>query len=224
MGKSKLLNTFCQSLSEERVTYLNGSCFLNRTAKPYLPMLSIVRQSCRLMFGDNAETMAAKVTDHLQDIGLDPSEDALYLLNLLGVETSRKQLAALRPEWIRTRTISAFCRLLLAHCRKRPLLLAIEDLHWIDSASEACLSSLIDNLANAPILILTTCRPAYQPPWMDKSCATDLLISPLPDRDSLSLIHAMLAPDQITAGLEQSMETTHVRATPQPTAPNSSPL
>lgn len=208
MGKSQLLKTFCQGLRKGRVTSLNGSCLFNRTAKPYLPMLSIVRQSCGILLEDSAETMTTKVYRHWQDIGLDANEGVSYLLHLLGVEASRKQLVAVRPELIRTRTVIAICRMLLASCRQRPLLIAIEDLDWIDSASEACLSSLTDHFAHAPILILTTCRPAYQLPWMDKPFATHLPLSPLTARDGLSMVESMLTPDHLPASLEQTILTT----------------
>ena len=206
-GKSRLLHEFRQSLRTGRVTYLEGRCFANRPTTPYLPMLDIIRQSCKITAGDSSETMTVKVYNHLREIGMDPEERASYLLCLLGIKEGMDQLAALRPDLIRVRTVTTLCRMLLACCRQRPVIAAIEDLHWIDKESEDCIASLAANLAQAPILLLTTFRPAYQSEWLEQSVATQMVIPPLTTRDSLSMIHAGLTQESMPADLEQAILT-----------------
>src|SRR5205823_3886704 len=76
--------------------------------------------------------------------------------------------------------------------QRQPLILAVEDLHWIDQTSEACFASLVESLAGAPILLLCTYRPGYRPPWLEKSYATQIALRRLTPLDSLAVVHAVL--------------------------------
>ena len=62
----------------------------------------------------------------------------------------------------------------------------IEDLHWIDQASEELLASLVDGLPGAAVLLVVTYRPGYEPPWANRSFATQLSLPPLSNEDSLT--------------------------------------
>ena len=63
----------------------------------------------------------------------------------------------------------------LAASQQRPLLLVVEDVHWIDPTSEEWLLALVDKLVNAPIMLLLSYRSGYHPAWIGKSYATQLL-------------------------------------------------
>jgi predicted ATPase len=76
--------------------------------------------------------------------------------------------------------------------QRQPLILAVEDLHWIDQTSEACFASLAESLAGASILLLCTYRPGYRPPWLEKSYATQVALRRLTPPDSLAVVHAVL--------------------------------
>ena len=82
-----------------------------------------------------------------------------------------------------TRTLTIFLQLLLRKSQQSPLVIAVEDLHWVDATSEAWLTALVDQLAGAPLL-LATYRPGYRPPWLDKSYATQLALQPSRPRQS----------------------------------------
>ena len=63
-----------------------------------------------------------------------------YLTQLLGGETETDRLARLSPQTIRARTLTALVQLSLNASRQRPLVLEVEDLHWIDPTSEEWLA------------------------------------------------------------------------------------
>ena len=60
-----------------------------------------------------------------------------------------------------------------------PLILEMEDLHWIDASSDECLTALVERMAGAAVLVLVTYRPGYRPSWVDKSYATQVSLQPL---------------------------------------------
>jgi DNA-binding winged helix-turn-helix (wHTH) protein/tetratricopeptide (TPR) repeat protein len=83
------------------------------------------------------------------------------------------------PEVQRRQTIEAILAMFLATAERQPLLLVIEDLHWLDPSSRELLGLLIEHAATVPLLLLLTFRPEHQPPWGQRSELTRLTLSPL---------------------------------------------
>jgi tetratricopeptide (TPR) repeat protein len=121
---------------------------------------------------------------------MDAEDSAPYLLHLLGMRDGTERLALLTPEAIRTRTFETLTQMSLKGSQQRPLLLAIEDLHWIDHTSQDYLASFVESLPGAPVLLLTTYRPGYQPSWLAKSYATQVALPHLPSHHAVTVIHA----------------------------------
>src|SRR4029453_11353716 len=133
---------------------------------------------------------------------MDAEDSAPYLLHLLGVQEGTERLAPLTPEAIRTRTFDILKQMSLKGSQLRPLIIEIEDLHWIDQTSEAYLSSLVESLTGASLLLLTTYRPGYRPPWIDKSYATQLSLRSLTPQDSVTVVHATSRHAALPASVE----------------------
>ena len=172
MGKSRLLYEFRQRLTGQRVTYLEGRCLSYGSARPYLPVLDLLRDHCGITEIDSAEVIMEKVRFGLQEVGMEPDAWAPFLLHLLGLAAWTERLTALRPEMLKAWTFETLSQLSLHGSRQRPLILTVEDLQWIDPTSEAFLASLVERFGGAPILLLTTYRPGYRSPWLGKSSAT----------------------------------------------------
>jgi tetratricopeptide (TPR) repeat protein len=75
----------------------------------------------------------------------------------------------------------------LAGSRQQPLIIVIEELQWLDDTSRQWLTSLIHSLANAPLLVLTTYRPGYCPPWGTMAQTSEMIITPLPTQPTLEM-------------------------------------
>jgi transcriptional regulator with AAA-type ATPase domain/tetratricopeptide (TPR) repeat protein len=205
IGKSRLLFEFRQSLRGEPVTYLEGRSVSYGSAIPYLPVLEMLRSGCRLTEADTPEAIAEKVRVSLATIGMDPSESAPYLLQLLGIKEGTDALAVLSPEAIKARTFDTLRQMSLRGSRRRPLVVAVEDLHWLDTASEAYFASLVESLPGAPILFLSTYRPGYRPPWMERSYATQMALEPLSPEESLSVVRSILETEQVPPPLAEAI-------------------
>jgi hypothetical protein len=106
------------------------------------------------------------------------------------VQHGTERLAPLIPEAIRTRTFDTLKQMSLQGSQQRPLIFEIEDLHWIDHTSQDFLVSLVESVAGAVILLLTTYRPGYHPPWIDKFYATQLSLRSLTPQDSATVVHS----------------------------------
>jgi tetratricopeptide (TPR) repeat protein len=197
IGKSRLLFEFRQSLAAEPPTILEGHCRSYGTAVPGLAVLELVRAACGLIEADTPDTTLENVDAALVDAGMDASESAPYLLQLLGLRGGAERLAGRSPEEIKTRTIDVVTQLLLRASARRPLVILVEDLHWIDTISEEYLTALGKRLAGAPVLLVTTYRAGCRLPWMDRSYATQIALPPLDPGHARAVVRSILDPSEI---------------------------
>jgi len=156
---------------------------------------------------DHPATIRAKVTDGLQAVGMDAEEAVSSLCAVVGLPDTAAHVAELSPQSIRSRTFATLHRLYRHLSQQRPVLLEVEDVHWIDPTSQDYLEELVDQVAGLPLLLLVTFRPGYRPPWMDKSYATQLALSPLSRADGQRVVQAVLGAEPVPAPLMQDILT-----------------
>ena len=157
---------------------------------PFAPFLQILRAVCGIVESDATETITAKVVATLAQAHVaDPQthDDLVHLLDA----TSAPSLTIGSRE-ARTRLFAAIRSLLVAESQRRPLLLVVEDLHWIDPSSEACLTALVDSIRDAPIMLLASSRPSYRAAWVSSPHALSLPLEPLSDEESLVVIRSVV--------------------------------
>src|SRR5262249_37148882 len=193
MGKSRLLAEVRQRLSAQQVQSRVGHCLAYGSATPYLPVLDLLREHCGFVAGDPPAILLAKLRQGLVESGLDPAERLPYLSQLLGLPGDPDRVVELSPETRRARTFETLQQLFLGAGRQHPLVLAVEDLHWIDPTSEAWLAELIDWLSGVPLVVVTTARPGYRPPWGDKSSVTQVALQALGPEDSRQVVRSVLS-------------------------------
>src|SRR4029453_15259815 len=102
---------------------------------------------------------------------------------------------SLDPLQRRRRTLEALKRVLLRESQVQPLLLVFEDLHWIDSETQAVLDMLVESLPTTQVLLLVNYRPEYQHAWGSKTYYTQLRLDPLAEASADTLLQALLGDD-----------------------------
>ena len=98
---------------------------------------------------------------------------------------------ALDPPQRRRRTLDAVKRLLLRESQVQPLLVVFEDLHWIDSETQALLDALVESLPAARLLLLVNYRPEYRHSWGSQHLLHAAPARPLAARDAEELLGAL---------------------------------
>ena len=109
----------------------------------------------------------------------------------------------LDPPQRRRRTLDGLKRVLLRESQVQPLLLVCEDLHWIDTETQALLDGLVESVPTARLLLLVNYRPEYQHGWGSKTYYTQLRLDPLPPVSAHELLYALLGDDAGLAPLKQ---------------------
>ncbi len=202
IGKSRLLYEFRQALRGEAITYIEGHCLSYGSTIPYLPGLEILRHACRISDADAPESVTHKLRVNLQHLGIDPTDALPYLLQFLGIKDGTESLSQSTPDVIRARTFEILRQMCITASRQRPLIIAVEDMHWIDTASEA-LGGMVESLDGVPLLLILTYRPGYRPPWLEKSHVTQIALQPLSAEDSLSVLGGLLPPARLADPVAQ---------------------
>jgi DNA-binding NtrC family response regulator/tetratricopeptide (TPR) repeat protein len=192
IGKSRLLHEFGQSVGADQATYIEGRCLSYGSAIPYLPVLDLVRAVCRITEADDATAAAEKIRHTLGQAGMEPGKVGPYLLDLLGYKDGTEGVDPAPPDAVKAGISEAFRQITLGASHRQPFLVVIEDLHWIDQASQELVASMVDGLPGAAVLFVVTYRPGYEPPWANKSFATQLSLPPLSNEDSLAVTRSVL--------------------------------
>ena len=192
IGKSRLLYEFSQSVSAEQAIYIEGRCLSYGSTIPYLPVLDLIRGVCHITEADDAAAAGEKIRQTLARAGMDPGKLTPYLLDLLGYKDGTRELALGSPDAIKAGISEALRQITLGASHHQPFLVVIEDLHWVDQASEELLASMVDGLPGAAVLFVVTYRPGYEPPWANRSFATQLSLPPLSNEDSLTVTRSVL--------------------------------
>jgi DNA-binding NtrC family response regulator/tetratricopeptide (TPR) repeat protein len=197
IGKSRLVVELRRGLSDQQIVCLEGHCLPYATPIPCLPLVELLRAACAIVETDGPEGVRDKLRATLDRAGVDALAATPYLLHLLDPGEGGEAIGQLSPEVVKARTFEILRELTRRLAGLAPLVLVVEDLHWIDRTSEEYLGTLVDVVAGARILLVTTHRPGYRPPWMDKSFATQVALQPLSARESLSLVRDVIGPAEI---------------------------
>jgi class 3 adenylate cyclase/predicted ATPase len=195
VGKSRLFYEFAHSHPTRGWLILESGSVSYSKATSYLPVIDLLKAYFKVHDRETHREIREKVTGKL--LTLDRAlESALpALLALLDLPVEDIEWAALDPPQRRWRTLDAVKRLLLCESRIQPLLMIIEDLHWIDGETAALLDDLIDSLPTARFLLLVNYRPEYQHAWGSKTYYTQLRLDALPPESADELLQALLGAD-----------------------------
>ena len=124
---------------------------------------------------------------------------------LLEVPVEDPLWPALDPHQRRQRTLDALKDLWRGESEVQPLLLIVENLHWIDTETQAFLDLLIDSLPAPRLLLLVSYRPEYQHGWGSKTYYTQLRLDPLPRTNVQVLLDDLLGDDASLEALKRRL-------------------
>jgi len=191
VGKSRLFYEF-KLLSQNGCLVLETFSVSHGKAYPYLPLIDLLKHYCQITLQDDERKRREKLTGKV--LTLDRSlEDTLpYLFALLGIAEPASPLPQMDPQLRRRRTFEALKRVLVRESLAQPLILIFEDLHWLDTETQAFLTLLSESIATARILLLVNYRPEYHHEWGNKTYYSQLRLDPLGQVEAHELLTALL--------------------------------
>jgi class 3 adenylate cyclase/tetratricopeptide (TPR) repeat protein len=195
VGKSRLAYEFTRSPRVRDWLVLEASPVSYGRATSYVPVIDLLRAYFRVHDRETHREIREKVTGKLLtlDRALEPILPALLALLDVPVEDAHWQ--ALDPAQRQQRTMDAVKHLLLRESKGQPVLVVVEDLHWIDAETQAVLDALVESLPTARLLLLVNYRPGYQHGWGSKTCYSQVRLDALLPESASALLSALLGDD-----------------------------
>jgi class 3 adenylate cyclase/tetratricopeptide (TPR) repeat protein len=203
LGKSRLLYELRKAISHEDVIFLEGKCLSYSRGVAYHPVIDILKSNFDVREVDHDLDIKNKIKQGLRILSIDESSTLPYLLELLSIQDSGIDKIRMTPEAKKDRTTEAVKRIFLKGSELRPLIIAIEDLHWVDKSSEDYLKDLLDSISGARVFLLFTCRPEFVHTWGVKSYHSQINLNRLSNRESLAMATHILGSEEIDTDLEE---------------------
>jgi tetratricopeptide (TPR) repeat protein len=203
VGKSRLVYEFTHSHHMRGWLVLESASVSYGKATPYFPVIDLLKRYAHVEEHDDPRTIRAKVTGQVLTLDEALQDTIPALLSLLEALPDDSPFLQLDPPERRQRTLTGLKRVLLRESQVQPLMLVFEDLHWIDSETQALLDSLVESLPAARLLLLANYRPEYQHGWGAKTYYTQVRLDPLPLASSEELLQVLLGNDSGLVPLKQ---------------------
>jgi tetratricopeptide (TPR) repeat protein len=203
VGKSRLVWEFSHSHRTQNWLVLESGSVSYGKATAYLPVVELLKSYCRIDARDDARAIREKLTGKVLALERALESTLPALLVLLDVPTEDPAWELLDPPQRRQRTLDAVKRLVLRESQVQPVLLVFEDLHWVDSETQALLDSVVESLPGARLLLLVNYRPEYEHAWHRKTYYRELRLDPLPRESAEALRGALIGEDAGLASLKR---------------------
>jgi tetratricopeptide (TPR) repeat protein len=220
MGKSRLVHEFIRHQLRPGWLVLEGASVSYGKATPYFPLIAMLRQYFQFADGEGSGNIREQVVMHILELDGMLKDAIPPILSLLGalpdevhpsaawaqfkdlVDATERYLA-MDPQQRRRLTLDGVKRVLIRESQRQPLLFVFEDLHWIDSETQAFLDGLIESLPLTRILLLVDYRPEYSHRWGDKTYYTQLRVDPLQPASAEELLQHLLGTNADLAALKE---------------------
>jgi class 3 adenylate cyclase len=192
-GKSRLLYEFKQQIASEEAEVFEARCSPLSRMLAYGPWAEMLREYFELKRGEPVEVACEKIGRKLGEHHEQADEVTPYLCRLLGVPV--EGLGDLSPDEIKRRTFEAISRMVFVLSQRKPVIMIIEDLQWIDESSLALLEMALTRMEDARVMLVLSYRPDYRPAWRTHAAFTQLNLRPLGETETREMIRAIAGGD-----------------------------
>src|SRR5262245_61239256 len=201
VGKSRLLYEFLRRLEAEADQVLEATCASYGRSMAYRPIIDLLRRCFGLFEGIAADEVRSHVAKQHEFLGLEGEERHTLLAHFLGVTAPPEFLGRLSSAQLKERTFAAIRDVFVRMSEEEPLILVVENMHWVDTASDEFLAHLGKNLPGHRILLVLTTRQGYSAPWMTPPLAETLTLEGLGAADVRGMVRTLLAVDEVSEQL-----------------------
>ncbi len=196
IGKSRLVHEFRAIAEGDDAIFFQGYCATGSRAALFRPFIEVVRRSFRVDERSDKAAATKALQGGLELLGLPADRHLPYLLNLLGYEAG-DIIDRMGRDEVKRLTLETLQSILFERCRASPVVLCLEDLHWIDAASQGFLQWLAEAPDSLPLLVFCTYRPEHLPTWARGDHIAQIDLTPLTGTGTLDLVKRRLDVDEL---------------------------
>src|SRR5262249_6418008 len=159
---------------------LRYQCSAHHTNDAFFPIIGQIWRGANFVSGEPAAARLQKLETMIASTGLEGSDIAPYFASLLAIPAEGRYPALeMAPSEVKERTIAAMIALVVELAKPTPLLMLIEDVHWIDPTSLDLVGRMVEKAQCLPVLMVMTFRPEFTPPWVGRRHVATLSLSRL---------------------------------------------
>jgi len=179
VGKSRICAEFVELCRARGLAVYEAHCPAHGKTIPYLPLLELLRNLFGITEQDGPREARQKIAGELALLDDGFADDRALVLDFLGVGDPKAPALQLEPAVLQRRLFAFLRRLLQLRTQAEPIVLLIDDLHWIDPGSDLFVAQIVEAVSATHTLMLVNFRPEYQAEWLRKSWVLQLPMTPL---------------------------------------------
>ena len=201
IGKSRLTAALLERLAAEPHTRLRYFCSPQHTDSALYPIIGQMERAAGLAHDDTPQARLDKLDALLAQTSASMQDAALFAEMLSLPNDGRYPALELTPEQRRQRTLEALTAQLAGLARQRPVLMIVEDAHWVDPTSLEVFGRTVDQIKTLPVLLIVTFRPEFDAPWTGRSHVTSLALNRLGEREAAAIIASLVGNKELPANV-----------------------
>jgi predicted ATPase len=205
IGKSRLIVALLERLATEPHVRLRHFCSPQHTDSALYPIIGQMERAAGFADDDTPQARLDKLDAMLTRTSTPEVDVALFADMLSLPNDGRYPTLDLTPERRRHRTFEALSLQIEALTRSRPVLMIVEDAHWVDPTSMEAFGQAVGQIANLPVLLIMTFRSEFEPPWIGRSHVTALTINRLVERDVRAMIDNVIGNKPLSLEVRQDI-------------------
>jgi class 3 adenylate cyclase/predicted ATPase len=205
IGKSRLIVALLERLATEPHVRLRHFCSPEHTDSVLYPIIGQMERAAGFADDDTPQARLDKLDAMLTRTSTPEVDVALFADMLSLPNDGRYPTLDLTPERRRHRTFEALSLQIEALTRSRPVLMIVEDAHWVDPTSLEAFGQAVGQIANLPVLLIMTFRSEFEPPWIGRSHVTALTINRLVERDVRAMIDNVIGNKPLSLEVRQDI-------------------
>ena len=201
VGKSRLLYEFVSRAEREGALVLEATCVSYGRSIPYRPILDLFRLYLGVLEATAEDDLRERIRKQLHALGLEGEDREIVLAHFAGVPAPPEFLARFEPAQLKQRTFAALRDVFTRASGAEPVVLVVENVHWIDASSEEFLRYLSTGLSDSRVVLVMTSRPGYDASWLASPVATTIDLVGLTADGVRAMACALLRSDSLAEQL-----------------------
>src|SRR5439155_232373 len=190
--KSQLRTEFTAHCRTREIQVAEAHCPSIGKSVPFLPLLALLRDLFGIAENDGAHEARRKIAGELMLSGRDVHDVVPVVFDFLGVRDPDRAVPSMDPDARKGKLLASVRHLVQARSAREPLLIFVDDAHWIDSGSDEFLAQVVEAAGGTRTLVLVNFRPEYHAEWTAKSYYRQVPLGPLGPEASRELLEDLI--------------------------------
>jgi class 3 adenylate cyclase/predicted ATPase len=179
IGKSRLIQAMAEAINEQNCFQIRYQCSPYYRDSPLYPVVQQLRRAAKISTEDSDDTKLDKLQS-LLDVAGQATEGVSLIADLLGIRMhTRYPAPEISPQMQRVQTLSILVEQLLGLASQQPVLVLVEDIHWIDPTTLEMFQLSLDRIGRSSVMLLFTSRPDGAPALAVHPAVTRLILNRL---------------------------------------------